>query len=89
MNKTQPEPSSASNSQNDKGIDKIDARILRVLQRDGRISNPESGTEERLSRALAWSLIAPDTLRDVAHLDGLERWVAAFPVDFPQRRGYC
>ena len=38
MNKTQPEPSSVSNL-NDKGIDKIDARILRVLQRDGRISN--------------------------------------------------
>ena len=39
MNKTQPEPSSVSNLSNDKGIDKIDARILRALQKDGRISN--------------------------------------------------
>ena len=48
MNKTQPEPSSVSNL-NDKGIDKIDARILRVLQRDGRISNLKLAEEVHLS----------------------------------------
>ena len=48
MNKTQPEPSSVSNL-NDKGIDKIDARILRVLQRDGRISNLKLAVEVHLS----------------------------------------
>src|SRR5438105_7544326 len=49
MNKTQPEPSSVSNLSNDKGIDKIDARILRVLQRDGRISNLKLAEEVHLS----------------------------------------
>ena len=49
MNKTQPEPSSVSNALNDKGIDKIDARILRVLQRDGRISNLKLAEEVHLS----------------------------------------
>jgi Lrp/AsnC family transcriptional regulator, leucine-responsive regulatory protein len=49
MNKTQPEPSAVSNLSNDKGIDKIDARILRVLQRDGRISNLKLAEEVHLS----------------------------------------
>ena len=49
MNKTQPEPSSVSNLSNDKCIDKIDARILRVLQRDGRISNLKLAEEVHLS----------------------------------------
>src|SRR2546426_7535066 len=48
MNKTQPEPSSVSNL-NDKGIDKIHARILRVLQKDGRISNLKLAEEVHLS----------------------------------------
>jgi Lrp/AsnC family leucine-responsive transcriptional regulator len=34
---------------NDRGIDKIDARILRVLQRDGRISNLKLAEEVHLS----------------------------------------
>src|SRR6476469_10886575 len=38
MSKTPAETSPAA-ALTDKGIDKIDARILRVLQRDGRISN--------------------------------------------------
>ena len=49
MNKTQPEPSAVPNLSNDKGIDKIDARILRVLQRDGRISNLKLAEEVHLS----------------------------------------
>ena len=49
MNKPQTEPSSVSNLSNDKGIDKIDARILRVLQRDGRISNLKLAEEVHLS----------------------------------------
>jgi len=34
-----PEPSSAAASPGERGLDKIDLRILRVLQGDGRISN--------------------------------------------------
>ena len=49
MNKTQPEPSSVLNLSSDKGIDKIDARILRVLQQDGRISNLKLAEEVHLS----------------------------------------
>ena len=49
MNKPQSEPSTVSNLSNDKGIDKIDARILRVLQRDGRISNLKLAEEVHLS----------------------------------------
>ena len=49
MNKTQPESSSAASMSMDKGIDKIDARILRVLQRDGRISNLKLAEEVHLS----------------------------------------
>ena len=49
MNKTQHEPSSVSNPLNDKGIDKIDLRILRVLQKDGRISNLKLAEEVHLS----------------------------------------
>ena len=49
MNKTQTEPSTGSNLSSDKGIDKIDARILRVLQRDGRISNLKLAEEVHLS----------------------------------------
>jgi Lrp/AsnC family leucine-responsive transcriptional regulator len=37
MSATEPDPSTPRTS--DRGIDKIDARILRVLQKDGRISN--------------------------------------------------
>ena len=33
------EPDSSAQRPSDRGIDKIDARILRVLQKDGRISN--------------------------------------------------
>jgi len=49
MNKPQSEPSTVSNLTTDKGIDKIDARILRVLQRDGRISNLKLAEEVHLS----------------------------------------
>jgi Lrp/AsnC family transcriptional regulator, leucine-responsive regulatory protein len=37
MSAIEPDPSTSPTS--DRGIDKIDARILRVLQKDGRISN--------------------------------------------------
>ncbi len=45
----QPEADDAAGSRNDKGLDKIDRRILRVLQQDGRISNLKLAEEVHLS----------------------------------------